>query len=97
MDLLDKASAVDLSNSKGKITPSTSQQIVDWVLDDYNYLLVKEDMIKRGFGVCGATSTDPERVINDTFYWFIWAKVQEEIKDYDNKLLDDEANHFLNI
>lgn len=54
-------------------------------------------MIKRGFEVCGATSTDPERVINDTFYRFIWAKVQEEIKDYDNKLLDDEANHFLNI
>ena len=94
LDLVDKLSAVDLSDPKFKLTPPTRQQIVDWVLEGYNYLLTKKDMIKRGFEVCGVTSTDPERVRNDTFYKSIMAKVQEEVKDYDNELLDDDPFEF---
>ena len=51
-------------------------------------------MIKRGFEVCGVTSTDAERVRNDTFYKSVMAKVQEEMKDYDNELLDDDPFEF---
>ena len=48
-------------------------------------------MIKRGFKVCGVTSTDPERVRNDSFHKEIMARVQEELKSYDeDELFNDD-------
>lgn len=51
-------------------------------------------MIRRGFEVCGVTTTNPERVRNDDFYKSIMAKVQEELSNYDNELLDDDPFEF---
>ena len=44
-------------------------------------------MIKRGFEVYGVTSTDPKRVRNDSFCKEIMARVQEELKSYDEDAL----------
>ena len=65
--VVEKMNATDLADPNFKLVAPTRQHIVDWVLEGYNYLLTKKDMIKRGFEVCGVTSTDPELVRNDTF------------------------------
>ena len=59
--LTDKASAVDLSDPKFKLTRPTRLQILERVLESYNYRRKKKDMIERGFEVSGAKSTDSER------------------------------------
>ena len=64
LDLLDKVSSFDLSDPKFKLIPPTKHYIFDWVLEGYNNLLRKKDMIGRGFEVWGVSLADLERVRN---------------------------------
>ena len=79
----------DLSALNFKLAPPTRQHIVDWVLEGYNYLLLKSTMIQKSFEVCGITTTDPERVRSDRFYKSIMEKVREDIQKFDEFVDDD--------
>ena len=48
MELVEKMNATDLADPNFKLVAPTRHHIVDWVLEGYNYLLTKKDMIKRG-------------------------------------------------
>ena len=49
LELVEKMNDIDLADPNFKLVAPTRQHIVDWVLEGYNYLLTKKDMIKRGF------------------------------------------------
>ena len=66
--------------------------VVDWVQQGYTYLLEKRKMIKRGFEVYGVTSTDPKQVRHESFCKEIMARVQKELKSYDeDALFNDDS------
>ena len=94
LDTVEKLGSDNLLDPNIKLTAPSRQLIVDWVLEGYNYLLQKRDMIKKGFEVCGVTTTDPERVRNDSFYKGIMRKVQEEMNSYECELVDDDPFEF---
>jgi len=95
LGLGEKLGIDDLANPNFKLAAPSRQLIIDWVLEGYNYLLQRSDMIRRGFEVCGVTSTDPERVRNDNFYKNIMRKVQEEMNRYEaDELVDDDPFEF---
>ena len=95
LGLGEKLGIDDLANPNFKLAAPSRQLIIDWVLEGYNYLLQRSDMIRRGFEVCGVMSTDPERVRNDNFYKNIMRKVQEEMNRYEaDELVDDDPFEF---
>lgn len=94
LGVVEKLGSDNLLDPNFKLTAPSRQLIVDWVLEGYNYLLLKRDMIKKGFEVCGITSTDPERVRNDSFYKDIMRNVQEEMKAYECELVDNDPFEF---
>ena len=92
LNFVGSMGADKLSDSNFKLAAPSRQLIVDWVHEGYNYLLQKRDMIKKGFEVCGVTSTDPERVRNDEFYRSIMRNVQADMLETEDEDDDDPFN-----
>ena len=79
------------SDPNYQLSPSTRQLVVDWVLEGYNYLLSKEDIIKRSFEVCGITTTDSNLTRNDEVLRGNMGKVNEGILRQDDEDSDDDV------
>ena len=91
LSVVETMGSDNLLDSEFKLPAPSRQLVVDWVQQGYTYLLEKREMVKRGFEVCGVTSSDPKRVRNESFYKEIMARVQEELKSYDeDELFNDD-------
>ena len=84
MNIIETLLPKMISDPTYKLPPPSRQHIVDWVLEGYNYLLLKKDVIKKSFDVCEITTTVSSPMCNDEVLRKIMDKVNEGLQQDDD-------------
>ena len=95
LSIIDTLSPDMISDPTYKLPAPSRQHIVDWVLEGYNYLLLKKDVIKKSFDVCGITTTGSSLMRNDEVLRKIMDKANEDLQQDDND--DDNDDPFQDV
>ena len=90
LKLVNGVESADLNDPNFKLSAPSRQDIVDWVQKDYEYLVLKKEMVRKGFEVCGVTSAEPSKVRNDQFHKNIMTKVVDELQTWEMETLNDD-------
>ena len=74
----------DFPGADSKIPLPTNQQMLDWVIQSVQYLRTQQELIAISFDLCGVTSSDAEKVRNDSRYQELMNKALTELDQIDN-------------
>ena len=88
-DIGTNLSKEEQNNEKFKLPSPSRQAIVNWVGEDFSYLLSHPEMIEKSFYVCEITTYNPQKVRIDEFLRSLMHDVNETIHEEEEGLLEE--------
>ena len=80
-DIVINLSEEERNSEKFKLSSPSRQDIANWVVEGFSYLLSHPEMIETSFSVCGITTHNPQKVRNDEFLRSIIQNNNEKIHE----------------